>query len=238
MKMTIGRIIIIVIIAYLISFAYKIIMSTDWKKPLTLLEASQIIHHSRIEGILFDVPLLYKYHLYEKNFKHWPRFKDYKRYDLDGIKITAILPDMKRYSEENATEFNVSGFGNKVQVLLTPYHINWPYYFDNAFKRLIVLPESSVVPNMFHYRDPMSDNQDIYMSNEQPVRELTEIRCTNPELDPYPPVYPDCKVVTLYRNQFRLDYYFSLKHLKQWHEMDKKIRSLLDSFIMAAMKTP
>ena len=70
------------------------------KKPLTLEEARQVTLRPSVEGINFDIPLLYMHHLYEKKYQRWPRHKDYKRYELDGIRVTAQLPDMEPYNEK------------------------------------------------------------------------------------------------------------------------------------------
>ncbi|WP_166642474.1 hypothetical protein [Methylocaldum gracile] len=121
---------------------------------------------------------------------------------------------------------------------MSHYRVNWPYYFAGAYQRLIKLPEHPLVPGMFHYRDPLSDMNDIFMSHDQPVRELMRIRCDNPELDPHPVPSPTCTVTTLYRNQFQLEYHFALEYLRDWRDIDRKLKALFDRFAQSARLNP
>ncbi|MFI3135186.1 MAG: hypothetical protein QX197_00250 [Methylococcaceae bacterium] len=194
------------------------------------LEEAKNKHYAiRVENVDFDLPLLY-HPLEGSREKGWEPPSS-KRETVDAIKIVALLPDMDFYNEKTANEFKKLGYGKKVRIFMTHYRVNWPYYFDGAYKRLIKLPEHPLVPGMFHYRDPMSDMKDIYMSHDQPIRDLARVRCDNPELDPEPAPFPACTVTTLYRDQFQLEYHFALEYLKQWRDIDRKVKALLDSFI-------
>lgn len=198
-------------------------------EAMTLEEAKHQHYAVRVENIDFDVPLLYN----PPNHAHgkgWA-LPDPGRNAIDALRIRALLPDMDYYNEKTASEFRKPGYGKTVSIFMTHYRVNWPYYFDGAYKRLIKLPEHPLVPGMFHYRDPMSDLQDIFMSHDHPVSDLTKITCENPELDPEPSPYPACQVTTIYRNQFQLEYHFSLQYLMQWKDIDRKVKTLLDSFI-------
>lgn len=196
---------------------------------MTLEEAKHLHYAVRVENVDFNVPLLY-HPLEGLRVKGWAPPKP-ERETVDAIRIVALLPDLDFYNEKTAKEFKVLGYGKKVRILMSHYRVNWPYYFAGAYQRLIKLPEHPLVPGMFHYRDPLSDMNDIFMSHDQPVRELMRIRCDNPELDPHPAPSPACTVTTQYRNQFQLEYHFALEYLKQWRDIDRKVKVLLDSFI-------
>jgi hypothetical protein len=196
---------------------------------LTLEQAKNQHYAVRVENIDFNVPLLY--HPLQSHLDKGWKPPQAERETIDAIRIMALLPDMDDYNEKTANEFKVLGNGKKVRIFMTHYRVNWPYYFDGAYKRLIKLPEHPLVPGMFHYRDPMADMQDNFMSHDSPVRDLTEVRCENPELDPEPAPSPACTVTTLYRNQFQLEYHFALEYLQQWRDIDRKVKALLDSFI-------
>ena len=196
---------------------------------LTLEEAKNKTYAIRVENVDFDLPLLY-HPLEGSREKGWEP-PNSKRETVDVIKIVALLPDMDFYNEKTANEFKKLGWGKKVSIFMTHYRVNWPYYFDGAYKRLIKLPEHPLVPDMFHYRDPIRNMPDVFLSHDQPVHELSQMFCENPELDPEPALFPTCAVTTLYRNQFQLQYSFSLEYLKQYPDIDRKIKALLDSFI-------
>jgi hypothetical protein len=196
---------------------------------MTLQQAKNQHYAVRVENVDFDVPLLYHPHDHAHG-KGWTP-PDTGRKTIDAIRIVALLPDMDFYNEKTASEFMEPGNGKKVRIFMTHFRVNWPYYFNGAYKRLIKLPEHPLVPGMFHYRDPMADMRDIFMSHDQPVREVTRIICENPELDPHPAPSPSCGVTTIYRNQFQLEYHFSLQYLEQWRDIDYKVKALLDSFI-------
>lgn len=198
-------------------------------ETMTFEEAKQQKYAVRVENVDFDIPVLYRHGDYAHS-KGWAAPSP-ERETIDAIRIVALLPDMDYYNEKTASEFMKPGHGKTVSIFMTHYRVNWPYYFANAYQRLIKLPEHPPVPDMFHYRDPMADMNEIFMSHDQPVRDLTEIICDNPEMDPHPAPYPSCRVKTLYRDQFQLEYYFSLQYLEQWRDIDRKIKALLDSFI-------
>jgi hypothetical protein len=210
-------------------FFFIFLLTGCGNEVMTLEEAKHQKYAVRIENIDFDVPLLYN----PPNHAHGKGWAppDPGRNTIDAIRIVALLPDMDYYNEKTASEFMKPGYGKTVSIFISHFRVNWPYYFANAYQRLIKLPEHPLVPGMFHYRDPMSDMKDIFMSHDQPVREVTRIRCGNPELDPHPAPFPACGVTTIYRNQFQLEYHFALEYLKEWRDIDRKVKALLDSFI-------
>ncbi|WGS87961.1 hypothetical protein [Methylomonas sp. UP202] len=209
---------------------YLVFLLTGCGDEFLTLEQAKNQHYAvRVENVDFNVPLLY--HPLESHLDTGWEPPQSERETIDAIRIKALLPDMEMYNEKTANEFKTPGWGRKVMIMMTHYRVNWPYYFDGAYKHLIKLPEHPLMPGMFHYRDPESDMKDIFLSHDQPVRELLRVRCDNPELDPEPAPSPDCTVTTLYRNQFQLEYTFSLDYLRQWPDIDRKIKALLDRFI-------
>lgn len=196
---------------------------------LTTQEAKLQKHTFRLGGVDFDIPMLYD-----------PDNQDYgvkwmtpnpKRETIDAIRVTALLPDMDYFNEKTAIEFTKLGYGKTVMIFMSHYRYDWPYYFANTYKELIKLPEHPLVPDMFHYRDPMLDMEDVFLSHDQPVRDLIQMHCMNPELTRHPVPYPSCEVDTIYRNQFMLHYSFALEYMEQWQDINRKVKALLDSFI-------
>jgi hypothetical protein len=190
---------------------------------MTFEEAKNQKYAVRVENVDFDVPLLY--HPLEGSLDKGWEPPNPERETIDAIRVVALLPNLDFYNEKTANEFKKRGWGKKVSILMTHYRVNWPYYFDGAYK-----PEDPQVPGMFHYRDPMSNMDDVFLSHDEPVRELIQIFCDNPVLDPHPAVSPSCQITTLYRNQFQLEYHFALEYIQQWRDIDRKIKALLDSF--------
>lgn len=207
------------------------------EKGLTVEEASHLKYRVRLENINFDIPVLYNYTTYSISGR-WPRptqgeLDDRSRRKVNNIWIEVLLPDMDIYDKSNAAEFEVLGHGKRLRITVQKLRKKWPYYFNNAFKRLIPLDKSTLVPNMIRYRDPQSIYSDVYFNSINPDETITKIRCYAPEN----PVInktmtsPNCTVDTVYNDQVEVSYTFSLDFLPRWKEIDKKVRVLLDSFV-------
>lgn len=210
---------------------------------MTLDELKRIKSKMTIEGVDFDVPVLYLYNGYPKNINAWPALSqeelEGKRRPFDVLRFEALLPNLAHRDESNVSEFEVLGHGDKVRIFMDKHRVDkWQYYFKHYFKKdLIPLPESPAVPNMYRYRDTMSDNDQVYFSDTKPSGKLIKITCDDPELDPRPSVSPSCEVQTVYQNHFDLKLTFALKYLPQWREIDQKVQNLLDSFVTSANTT-
>ncbi len=187
------------------------------------------------------MPVLYTYFNYKTTGRRWIRptqgeIDGTSRREVDHISVEVLLPDMAPYKESNAADFDTLGRGKRLRIDISRPRINWPYYFNNAFKRLIPLPASSVAPNMLRYRDPKSQFSDVYFSDVNPEKKITKMRCVDPQNTPFPPPPPNpiCKVNTIYRDKLAIIYTFSLEYLPQWKEIDQKARALLGSLITSA----
>ncbi|PPC89999.1 MAG: hypothetical protein CTY34_09330, partial [Methylobacter sp.] len=111
---------------------------------ITLQEAKGKKYLERVENVDFDVPVLYHPITSEKQKEKWIA-PSLERTTFDAIRIKALLPDMDYYHEKNAKDFKVRGWGKTVHIMMTHYRVNWPYYFEGAYKRLIKLPESPLL---------------------------------------------------------------------------------------------
>ncbi len=211
-------------------------------KPATLAEAKQLAFRVILKntGLRFDIPATYDYSGYVRNQRQWPRpsqdeIHNVKRREVDYIGITALLPDMESYTEQNAAEFEKPGWGRKVRVSMTHLpRANWFYYFEHFAYRLQRLPDSPEVPGMLHYRDLDLKNE-VFLSHDHAVKELTRIVC---DAQIPPPSSPDCKVETLYLDRFYFEYRFGRPYLSQWREIDRKLKTLYDQFAQSATHYP
>ena len=125
---------------------------------------------------------------------------------------------------------------------------SFDYYFKyTAPKSLERLPDSPDVPRMLHYNDKYNQ-EDVFLSHDHAVPELTFIRCNHAE-EAYQSPY--CKVETQYRYEtsnnknsdkkitpFYLNYSFARSYLPQWREIDRKLKALYDQFAQSAEKHP
>lgn len=210
--------------------------------PMTPEEVQNFKFRVTVEGVDFDVPVNYHYEEFER-FKIWPRppraqVEGRARRKVDVIEITALLPDVEPYTEANAAEFGVRGFGKEVSATLFKRRsglASWQYYFDYAGKQLVRLPESPEIPDMVHYREAyqgtVSDHRDIYLSHDHPEEDLIRIICRNKKEEGD---FPYCKVETLYSDRFNLNLTFGREYLGQWREIERKVKRVFDDFREAA----
>lgn len=204
------------------------------EKPATLQEAQGLTYRLSVGGVGFDMPVTYDYSSYSMIFKRkgWPR-PPQTRDAVDYLSVTMLLPDMEPYNERNAAEFEALGPGRKVKIALTHLFRPWDYYFQNFAWRRTPLSEHPDIPGMLHYRDEMARHE-LFFSHDYPARNLTRILCP----DSRNASDPNCHVETLYRDRFRLEYWFAQRYLPQWREIDRKLRERLDQFALAASLNP
>src|SRR5271169_4206037 len=217
----------------------------------TLAEAKKINIAASVKGVNFDVPLTYLFRGYSHKDGGWVdvvnkvEIAGTVRPSVDYINIYALMPDMAPLSEDNLADFEVPSWGKRVTVSLTHIIRPWDYYFKNVFPNAERRPESSEVPGMLHYYENRSS--DIYLSHGYATPDLTKITCDDPKISHVP--FPSCTIETSYRPPpvlmtsihkegtiFRLEYHFSSQYLSQWRDIDQKLKSLFDQFILTAAR--
>ncbi len=200
--------------------------------PLTLEQAKNLSFRVSIKGVPFDVPVNYHYTQYSY-FKIWPRppqnqIDKVERKEIDYIKVAALLPDMLPYTEENAAEFETSGWGKKVTILF-----GQEKNLDLTYISKLEKFENSKLPGMLQYENGIGRN-DTFISQDY----LISVRC-----DSEPSKkgrYPSCEVLRPYHYKqangatafpvLHLRYHFSRDYLQQWREIDEKVIALFDRF--------
>ena len=201
--------------------------------PVTMEEAKRVSIRARVGSVDFNVPVTF--HSWEyRATGQWPRpFRT--RQKVDYLRFNALLPDMEPYTEDNAAEYNRPGWGNRVQISMTNRKkVDWEHYFRMVGPRLRQTTEPPELPGMIHYLDT-ARKHDIYLSHDHPTSDLVEVDCDRPA----PGMFPDCQVMTRYRNgEFHLEYAFAREHVTEWREIDRKVKALLDRFADAARERP
>ncbi len=209
-------------------------------KDIPYIELSAQKLYVTIDGVNFNIPLIYYYNVFESNGGHWPILSEeeitshQKRKVADSLRFVALTPGMEPYNEKNSDEFRKPGWGRKVQVYLTHRERpDWFYYFKNTAPRLVSLPKNEYLPQMFHYFDGATGH-DVYMSSDSPRNDLVQIICD--AADSVSRYFPSCSVTASYMGRFKLHYSFALSRLDQWTEIDAEVRKLLDQFHQEALE--
>jgi len=221
---------------------------TPQGKITTLAEAKKITIRVSVDGVNFDVPLVYDFRGYNQQLHGWVgvpqgQIEGKERLSVDYVEVDALLPDISPMSEENLAQFEVLGWGKKIHVSIT-HKRSWDYFFKNSFGELQRQPDSPEVPGLLHYYDPLG-KADMYFSHDYPTDELISIHCSDEKI--FHHKSPSCKAETSYRPApdlvtakhiegaiFHLEYSLPSQYVGQWREIDRKLRSLFDQFIKNA----
>ncbi|RFC33652.1 MAG: hypothetical protein DID91_2727702946 [Candidatus Nitrotoga sp. MKT] len=217
------------------------------RKVVNLVEANKINFRVSMDGVNFDVPLVYNFKGYSQQLRGWAdvpqkQIQGKKRLVVDFIKIDAILPDISPVREENLAQFEKLTWGQNVHASIT--HMRpWDHYFKYFFERLQRQPDSPELPGMLHYYDP-SGKANIFFSHDHPTDELVRIRCADESF--FHSAFPICVVETFYRpvpdaviskpiNRavFTLRYELPSQYIAQWRTIDQKLKARFDQ--MASM---
>jgi len=221
------------------------------EQPATWNDIKNLNLRVTLDGVNFNEPLHY-HAVFARDPSDWPEISSKiregkERSTVDNVIVYALLPDLEPVTGKNKKDFTALGWGRKLDAYLT-HSRSWEYYFKHsAPKTLERLPNLPDVPEMLHYKD--KDNQDdIFLSHDNAVPELTLIRCKHAE-EAYQSPY--CKVETQYRYEtpnnkngdkkitpFYLNYSFSRSYLPEWREIDRKLKALYDQFAQSAEKQP
>lgn len=215
------------------------------RKVINLAEAKEIIFRVSIDGVNFDVPLVYNLKGYSQQLRGWgnvpkKKIEGKKRPAVDLIKIDAILPDISPLREENLAQFEKLAWGQNLHASIT-HARSWDPYFKYFFEKLQRQPDSPELPEMLHYYDP-SDKADIFLSHNYPTDELIRIRCADENF--FHSALPICVVETSYRPvldvmkskpikkiTFYLRYELPGQYIAQWQTIDKKLKSRFDQMV-------
>ena len=215
------------------------------RKVISLAEANKINFRVSMDGVNFDVPLVYNFKEYNQQLRGWggvpqKQIEGKKRLAVDLIKIDAIFPDLSPLKEENLVQFEKLAWGQNMHASIT--HMRpWDHYFKYFFEGLQRRPDSPELPGMLHYYDP-SGKADILFSHDHPTDELVRIRCADENF--FHSAYPICVVETSYRPApdvalskpitktiFSLRYELPSQYIAQWRTIDQKLKSRFDQMV-------
>ena len=215
------------------------------RKVISLAEAKEISIRVSMDGVNFDVPLIYNFNGYNQQLHGWgsvPQgyIEGKKRPVVDSIKIDAILPELSPVKEENLAQLEQLKWGQTMHASIA-HTRPWDYYFKYFFKRLQRQPDLPELPGMLHYYDP-SGKAVIFFSHDHPTDELVRIRCVDENF--FHSAFPICVVETSYspapevalsksvkKTSFYLRYEMPSQYIAQWQTIDKKLKSLFDQMV-------
>ena len=192
-----------------------------------------------IEGHRFDVPLRYMYSDALATYGRWPTPKK-EVAKVGALSLSVLLPDLRPYYEEDDARWKVKGHGDKVEVSIAkpPGGLPaWHDWYEGSLKRINRLADEGRfyqrMPNIYgliHYSRKTGD------SYYAPEGRRLAIDC-----DPTVPPQglegswsPSCKTKSNYRPGLVLEYYYALKYLPQWKEIDDNLKTMFDKFAQAA----
>ncbi|WP_173053016.1 hypothetical protein [Candidatus Nitrotoga sp. AM1P] len=215
------------------------------RKVISLEEAKKISIRVSMDGVNFDVPLIYSFNGYNPQLHGWrsvPRgqIEGKKRPIVDFIKIDAILPGLSPVSDENLAQFEKLAWRQNMHASIA--HMRpWDYYFKYFFERLQRQPDLPKLPGMLHYYDP-SAKADIFFSHDHPTDELVRIRCADENF--FHSAFPICVVETSYspapevalsksvkKTVFYLRYELPSQYIAQWQPIGQKLKSRFDQMV-------
>lgn len=192
-----------------------------------------------IGGHRFDVPLRYMYSHALATHGQWPTPKK-EVVKVDALNLSVLLPDLRPYYREDDARWKERGHGDKVEVSLAkPVGglTAWYDWYESSLGRTNQLAAEGRFYNkmadtggLIHFSEKTSDR---YYA--QDGRRLT-ISCDNAE----PPVglqefySPSCKVRSNYKPGLIVEYYYALKYLPQWKEIDDGLKAMFDKFAQVA----
>lgn len=168
----------------------------------------------------FDIPLKYHFKDFIKFGRDWPSAPK-KRKKLDVLEITALLPDLVPYTEENKGEFDQLGWGNKIRISVN----RSTYDGEKRFRRRVSLTKAINNQNDLIDENALYSsisNTEIWLLTDAP---FTKISCSKEKSAPY----PYCNVLTNYKT-IEIEYSFSRDYLPDWKKIDLSVKRLIESF--------
>lgn len=210
-----------------------------------LAEAEKITIRLKIDGVNFDVPLVYSFKAYNQQLHGWlnvPRkiIDGKQRSTVNIIKLDTMLPDVSPLTVENLAQFEKLAWNQSVHASISPM-VSWDDYFKYFFEKLQRKPDSKQLPGMLHFYDP-TGNANIYLSHDQPSDDLIRIRC--PDENFSGGASSICIVETSYRPEpdmmkfkpkknmvFHLRYELPGQYIDQWSTIEQKLKSRLNRMV-------
>ena len=192
-----------------------------------------------VDGHRFDVPLRYKYSYALATYGRWPTPKK-EVAQVGALSLSVLLPDMRPYYKEDDAQWKERGHGDKLEVSIAKPVGGmpaWHDWYEGSLGRTNRLAAEGrfyqKMPNVYgltHFSEKTGDS--YYAQNG---RRLT-ISCdmSKPPPDWHGFYSPSCKIRSNYRPGLILEYYFGLKYLPQWKEIDDGLKAMFDKFAQAA----
>lgn len=184
----------------------------------------------RIElgGRKYNIPIRYVYSEAIEKRGYWPKVKK-ERIPVKYFSIDVLLPDLKPYYPEDDAEWKKLGHGKKLALsIIQEDSKNW---YSSARKRFFNNQElyhkrSDDVYDLAYF-EPTGGLRDNFFPLDENVE--LNIDCTpKKDLDSTPS--PGCSIKSNYKNGIIIDYFFSRDYLKNWKEIDRNLKNMLDSF--------
>lgn len=184
----------------------------------------------RIElgGRKYNIPMRYVYSEAIEKRGYWPKAKK-ERIPVKAFSINVLLPDIKPYYPEDDAEWKKLGHGKKLFLdIIQEDSKNWystkrKIFFNN---QEIYYKRSDDVYDLAYF-EPSGELSDVFF----PLDENAELNidCTpKKELDSTPS--PGCSIKSNYKNGIVISYFFSRDYLKNWREIDRNLKNMLDKF--------
>jgi len=181
-----------------------------------------------VNGIAFDVPVLYLHHDYYPRLKKWPQPTLLNRLGLrqavDVMAVEALLPNMEPYTAENAETFDELGHGKKIKISITNRPWDSSHYFKDIVPRYLISNNSGIpIDGFTRYEDPFSKHI-VYLNRKSPDEGLIYAYCyLNDDSES-----PVCLVQAYYKKTLGLQYYFSRKYIGDLPEVHRQVLQLID----------
>lgn len=198
-----------------------------------------------MDGVNFDVPLVYNFKAYSRQLHGWPNvpgkvLEGKQRPVVDFIKIDAMLPGISPLGAENIAQFEKLAWAQSLHASIS-HRVAWDDYFKYFFEKLQRQAESKQLPGMLHFYDPTA-NASIYLSHDHPTDDLIRIRC--PDENAIHEGIPICVVETAYYPEsevaksmsgkdavFHLRYELPMQYIEDWRTIGHKLKSRINPMV-------
>ena len=184
----------------------------------------------RIElgGRKYNIPVRYAYSEAIERRGYWPDVKK-ERIPVKAFSMDVLLPDLKPYYPEDDAEWKRLGYGKKLALsIMQEDGENWYFAERKSFfnNQELYHKRSDNVYDLAYF-EPTGGLGDEFFPLDENV-ELNIDCAPKKKLDSTP--YPGCSIKSNYKNGIVLDYFFSRDYLKNWREIDRNLKNMLDSF--------